>query len=72
MDSGMRGNRTRNKTGRLRQKRADTKLGTPEEQYGTDLERRSDLRLGTLRKEKGEVGIKKVILGQEGPASQAG
>ena len=64
VESGMRGNRTRNKTGRLRQKRADTKLGTLEEQYDTDLNRRSDLKLGTLREETGEVGIKKVILGQ--------
>ncbi len=60
----MRGNRTRNKTGRLRQKRADTRIGTLEEQYHTALERRSDMKLGTLREEKGEVGIKKVVLDQ--------
>lgn len=62
--SGMRGERKRNKSGRLRQKRADTKLGTLEEQYNTDLNRRSDVELGTLREEAGEVGIKKVILGR--------
>jgi hypothetical protein len=45
---GMRGERSRNETGELRQKRGDTHVGTIEQQYGRDFNARSDMRLDTL------------------------
>ena len=60
-DPGMTGQRSRDVTGELRQKRADTHVGTIEEMYGVDLHRRSDMTLGALRKELGETGIKELI-----------
>jgi hypothetical protein len=44
---GMKGQRSRNETGELRQKRSDTLIGTIEKQYGVDLNVRSDMKLGT-------------------------
>lgn len=43
----MRGDRSRNEGGELRQKRGDTHVGTIEQQYGRDFVR-SDTRLDTL------------------------
>lgn len=43
---GMRGYRSRNKNGLLRDKRNDTHIGTIEKQYGIDLNVRSDMHLG--------------------------
>lgn len=43
--AGMRGIRSRNKGGELRQKRSDTKIGTIEKKYGIDLKVRSDMEL---------------------------
>jgi len=43
----MRGMRSRNDDGKLRQKRSDTHMGTIEKQYGIDLDVRSDMHLGT-------------------------
>lgn len=40
---GMRGYRTRNNNGLLRDKRDDTRIGTIEKQYGIDLGVRSDM-----------------------------
>lgn len=60
-DSGMRGNRTRNQDGRLRLKRSDTKAGTIEKQYGVDLDTRTDMKLGTLRKRTGDTGLKDIL-----------
>lgn len=59
---GMRGNRSRNQTGELRQKRGDTLVGTLalEQQYG-DLGVRSDCRLDTLRERTGETSIQGII-----------
>jgi hypothetical protein len=48
----MRGYRSRNQDGELRQKRSDTHAGTIEEQYGVDLDCRSDKHLGTILKEE--------------------
>jgi hypothetical protein len=43
----MRGYRSRNLGGELRDKRDDTHVGTIEKQYGLDLGVRSDMHLGT-------------------------
>ncbi|HKO76805.1 MAG TPA: hypothetical protein VJU52_06285 [Flavobacterium sp.] len=45
--SGMRGDRSRNDNGELRQKRRDTHIGTIEQKYNIDLNVRSDMHLGT-------------------------
>ena len=50
---GMKGDRSRDENGELRRKRADTHVGTVEQQYGVDLGRRSDIHLGTLLKQEG-------------------
>lgn len=47
---GMKGNRSRNKSGRLRDKRDDTHIGTIEKQYDINLDVRSDMHLGTYLK----------------------
>lgn len=44
---GMRGHRSRNDNGQLRDKRDDTHMGTIEKQYGIDAGVRSDMHLGT-------------------------
>jgi hypothetical protein len=46
--SGMRGYRTRDSDGQLRDKRDDTHMGTIEKQYGRDFGVRSDMELGTF------------------------
>jgi hypothetical protein len=43
----MRGERSRNDNGELRQKRSDTHIGTIEKNYNLDLGVRSDMHLGT-------------------------
>ena len=58
----MTGQRARDLTGELRQKRSDTLIGTIEELYGVDLHRRSDMTLGALREELGVTGIKDLIV----------
>jgi hypothetical protein len=45
---GMRGQRSRNADGQLRQKRGDTHVGSIEDEYGVDFGVRSDMHLGTL------------------------
>ena len=47
---GMKGQRSRNVDGQLRQKRGDTHIGTIEKQYGIDLNVRSDMHLDTYLK----------------------
>lgn len=50
---GMRGFRSRNSSGPLRDKRDDTHIETIEKKYGINLEVRSDMHLGEyLRKHK--------------------
>jgi len=58
---GMRGYRSRDENGELRQKRSDTQVGTLEKEYGVDLGRRSDMQLGTLRKELGVTDLKDIL-----------
>lgn len=50
---GMRGERSRNANGQLRQKRGDTHVGTIEQQYDVDFGVRSDMHLDTLLKRGG-------------------
>ena len=45
---GMRGIRSRNQNGELRDKRDDTHMGTIEKQYNRDFHVRSDLQLGNF------------------------
>jgi hypothetical protein len=49
--AGMKGIRSRNKNGRLRDKRDDTHIGTIEKQYGINLGVRSDMHLGNFLKQ---------------------
>jgi hypothetical protein len=60
-DHGMAAPRSRHLTGKLRQKRGDTLVGTMEEQYGVDFHCRSDMRLNTLRREVGLTGIRELV-----------
>lgn len=50
---GMSGQRSRNQTGELRQKRGDTHAGTIEELYHVDLDVRSDKKLSNVLKDEG-------------------
>jgi hypothetical protein len=58
---GMRGYRSRNEGGELRQKRGDTLARTIEETYGVDLGVRGDCRVDTLRERTGETSIAGII-----------
>ena len=58
---GMRGYRSRNKDGELRDKRDDTHMGTIEKQYGRDFNVRSDMELGNFLKEKGIASLNDLI-----------
>lgn len=58
---GMKGPRSRNEDGELRQKRGDTHIGTIEKQYGVDFGVRSDMKLDTLRKRLGATSIDDLI-----------
>lgn len=61
---GMRGDRSRDRSGPLRQKRGDTHMGTIEKQYNRDLGVRSDMHLDTYLKEKGIKSLNDLITGQ--------
>lgn len=58
---GMRGHRSRNETGELRQKRGDTHVGSIEQQYGRDFDVRSDMRLDTLLKREGVESLSDLL-----------
>lgn len=61
-DPSMRGCRSRNDvSGRLHQKRGDTRADTIEKEYGVDLGVRGDTRLDTLRKLAGANSVEGVI-----------
>ena len=60
-DRDMKGPRSRNETGRLRQKRGDTRVDTIEEQYGVDLGVRGDMQLDTLRERHGGKSLNDII-----------
>lgn len=61
---GMRGDRSRDKNGRLRDKRDDTHIGTIEKQYGIDLGVRSDMQLGTYLEREGIKSLNDLITGK--------
>lgn len=61
---GMRGYRTRNEDGELRQKRGDTHIGTIEEQYGINLNVRSDMHLETYLEEHNIKSLNDLINGR--------
>jgi len=58
---GMRGQRSRNENGLLRDKRDDTHVGTIEEQYDRDFKVRSDMQLGTLLEQTGMKSLNDLI-----------
>jgi hypothetical protein len=58
---GMRGQRSRNQDGQLRDKRDDTHMGTIEKQYNRDFGVRSDKELGSFLKEKGIDSLNDLI-----------
>ena len=57
----MRGERSRNQDGELRDKRDDTHMGTIEKQYGRDFGVRSDMQLGTFLEQKGVNSLNDLI-----------
>lgn len=63
---GMRGYRSRNQDGELRDKRDDTHVGTIEKQYGVDFGVRSDMHLGTLLERTGQESLNDLLHGGKG------
>jgi len=61
---GMRGCRSRNQSGLLRDKRDDTHIGTIEKQYGVDLGVRSDMKLGNYLKQNNIKSLNDLIQNQ--------
>ena len=58
---GMKGDRSRNKDGQLRDKRNDTHMGTIEEKYNRDFGVRSDKELGNFLKENNIASLNDLI-----------
>jgi hypothetical protein len=61
---GMRGYRSRNQDGQLRDKRDDTHMGSIERHYGRDFGVRSDMLLGNFLKSKGLASLNDLITGR--------
>ena len=61
---GMRGYRSRNQGGQLRDKRDDIHVDTIEKQYGIDLDARPDMHLGTFLKEHHIKSLNDLITGK--------
>jgi len=61
---GMKGYRTRNENGQLRDKRDDTHMGTIEKQYGKDFNVRDDMHLGTYLKTHNIASLNDLITGK--------
>ncbi len=59
--SGMRGDRSRDENGKIREKRNDTLMGTIENQYNRDFNVRSDMRLGNFLNETGISSLSQLI-----------
>lgn len=57
----MRGPRSRNQDGKLRDKRDDTHMGTIEKMYNRDFNVRSDMELGNFLKENGIASLNDLI-----------
>lgn len=58
---GMKGIRSRNQDGRLRDKRDDTRMGTIEKKYDRDFDVRSDMQLGTFLKKNQIASLNDLI-----------
>ncbi len=58
---GMRGDRSRNQNGQLRDKRDDTHMGTIEEQYDRDFGVRDDKQLENFLKENNIASLNDLI-----------
>lgn len=61
--AGMRGYRSRNQNGELRDKRDDTHMGSIEKKYERDFSVRDDMHLGTFLKEHRSLTIFHVFRG---------
>lgn len=60
---GMKGCRSRNESGLLRDKRDDTHMGTIEKQYHRDFGVRADMHLGGFLKKQGISSLNDLITG---------
>jgi hypothetical protein len=58
---GMRGFRSRNRDGQLRDKRNDAHMGTIEKQYNRDFGVRDDMQLGTFLRRNGISSLNDLI-----------
>ena len=58
---GMRGDRSRNQDGQLRDKRNDTHMGTIEQQYNRDFSVRSDMELGNFLQQNGIASLNDLV-----------
>jgi len=58
---GMRGDRSRNQDGQLRDKRDDTHMGTIENQYNRDFGVRSDMKLGNFLEQNNIASLNDLI-----------
>lgn len=58
---GMKGERSRNKNGLLRDKRDDAQMGTIEDQYNRNFGVRSDMKLGNYLKREGYKSLNDLI-----------
>ncbi|HEV2757079.1 MAG TPA: hypothetical protein VG318_15025 [Actinomycetota bacterium] len=63
---GMRGKRSRNRNGRLRDTRDDKRVGTLEKQYKRDFGVRSDMQVGTLLKKTGMASVNDLLQSEIG------
>jgi hypothetical protein len=63
---GMRGYRSRNENGHLRDKRDDTHMGTVEKQYNRNFDVRDDMHLGTFLKREGIHSLDDLIHSNRG------
>lgn len=63
---GMRGVRSRNKTGPLREKRGDTRVETIERQYDRNFGVRGDMHLDTLLEQTGMESLNDLIASRKG------
>ncbi|MCA6364816.1 MAG: hypothetical protein IM638_17415 [Bacteroidetes bacterium] len=60
----MKGNRSRNQNGQLRDKRDDVHIGTIEQQYGRNFNVRSDMHLKTFLEKNNIKSLSKLIKGK--------
>lgn len=63
---GMRGIRSRNKSGPLREKRGDTNVSTIEKQYDRDFGVRGDMHLDTLLEKTGMKSLNDLLKSKHG------